>query len=316
MPLFRRSSTNQDSEENSGSDSANLQLGQETREALEAGRLPSSALNRIAVQGAENSSSFTSDFSVSEFLLMKQSGLTPITQVLGACVYRVGYYQFPAYGRGTIKALEDAHNNARSLAFSRMLDEAKAANADVVAGVRFLENSLELSGDTLSYSIIGTAMKAPEIKEILTSTNGSLLPVLTTLSGQELAKLLAGGFIPLGVVAHTSVLFTALSLSTLQAMRYIYSGGGNFEVPEFTQCYYDSKREVMGRISERAKAMGSSGIVGADLKIRSRGYTISQVSGDNPDSAIYTAEMVATAVGEVEARAISGKARLVVSMKS
>ncbi len=316
MPFFRRSRVDQSSKNSEDLERSLLKSGEETREALEAGRLPPSALSRLVAQSTEKDNSFTSDFSVNEFLLMKRNGLSPITQVLGACVYRVGYYQFPGYGRGTIKALEDAHNNARSLAFSRMLKEAKAVNADVVAGVRFIENSLELSGDSLSYSIIGTAMKAPEMREILASSRGNLFPILTTLSGQELAKLLTGGFIPLGVVAHTSVLFTALSFSTLQAMRYIYNGGGNFEVPEFTQCYYDSKRDVMGRVSEHARVLGASGIVGADLKIRSRGYTISQMGGENPDSAIYTAEMVATAIGEVEERGELEKARVVVNMKS
>ena len=315
MPFFRRSKADETKSSSRDSQAAQSQVAQETRTALEEGHLPPLALRRLKDLGGEKGGSFTSDFSVNEFLLMKQSGLVPLTQVLGACVYRVGYYQFPAYGRGTLRSLEDAHNKARSLAFSRLLDEAATVKADVVAGVRLIENSLELSGDTLSYSIIGTAMKAPELREILSSVSNSSGPVLTTLSGQDLAKLLINGFVPLGVVAHTSVLFTALSYSTLQAMRYIYSGGGNFEVPEFTQCYYDAKREVMAKIFEEATAKSASGVVGADLNITSRGYTISQMNGENPDSAIYTAEMVATAVGEVDGGGVLEKADLVVKMR-
>jgi uncharacterized protein YbjQ (UPF0145 family) len=315
MPIFRRSRSIQDATSGRADLDSFGVSAEETRAALEAGTLPPSAVLRLKSVGDRDGAAYTSDLSVNEFLLLRQAGLSPLTQVLGACVYQVGYYQFPGFGRGVIGPLQDAYNNARSTAFARMLMEAEAVDADVVTGVKVLDNRLDVGGNVISYSIVGTAMSFPKLRSVLVDRQGRSRPVLTTFSGQELAKIVSSGFIPLGLAAHTSVLFTALSYPTLQAMSYIYSGGGNFEIAEFTQCYYESRNAVMSRVHELARSLGAHGVVGADLKVASRGYSISQMNGENPDSAIYTAEMVATAIAELSLHEPFEKAQLVMSMK-
>ena len=79
---------------------------------------------------------FTSDLSINEFLLVKQSGFEPLGLVLGSSIYHIGFQQ-ANWGRNQeMSVLTQAMYHARELAMTRMEEEADQLGADGVVGVR------------------------------------------------------------------------------------------------------------------------------------------------------------------------------------
>src|SRR5947209_3622065 len=105
-------------------------------ESLAQGGIPLPAQHRLNdVRHRERF--FTSDLTVNEFLLARQSGLQPLTQVAGSSVYHVGWQdrRLPVYGySGEVEVVSDAMNNAAQLALGRLAEEAQRAGADAVVG--------------------------------------------------------------------------------------------------------------------------------------------------------------------------------------
>jgi uncharacterized protein YbjQ (UPF0145 family) len=86
---------------------------------------------------------FTSDLSVSEFLLVKQAGFDPMGLVMGTSIYQVSP-SFPPIPKGQpgleLVDMTRALYHARELAMNRMEEEAEALGADGIVGVRLEVN--------------------------------------------------------------------------------------------------------------------------------------------------------------------------------
>ena len=59
-------------------------------ERVKRGGIPLRAEERLAEERGEHRRLFTSDLSVSEFLLARDAKCSPISQVMGSCIYHVG----------------------------------------------------------------------------------------------------------------------------------------------------------------------------------------------------------------------------------
>ncbi len=103
--------------------------------------LPVHARERLTEMRSKNL--FTSDLSVSEFLLVKEAGFDPLGLVMGSSIYQIAP-QGQGMSQTTGGELVDVTRtlyDARQLAMARMEEEALALGADGVVGVR-LEVSL------------------------------------------------------------------------------------------------------------------------------------------------------------------------------
>src|SRR3954447_26999948 len=79
---------------------------------------------------------FTSDLSVSEFVLVREAGFDPVGMVMGTSIYQIAP-KIPADGRqGELVETSKALYHARELAMNRMEAEAEALGADGIVGVR------------------------------------------------------------------------------------------------------------------------------------------------------------------------------------
>ena len=79
---------------------------------------------------------FTSDFSVNEFMLVKEAGFYPRGLVFGSSIFHVGI-QTRRWGSNVeLDKLTQAMYSARELAMARMEEEAELLGADGVVGVR------------------------------------------------------------------------------------------------------------------------------------------------------------------------------------
>src|ERR1700712_5636407 len=96
---------------------------------------------------------FTSDLSVSEFLLVKEAGFDPVGLVMGSSIYQItpNIPQLPADAPGCeLEDMTRALYHARELAMNRMEEEADALGADGIVGVR-LTVDLSLNPQRLEY---------------------------------------------------------------------------------------------------------------------------------------------------------------------
>src|SRR5262249_17858551 len=144
---------------------------------------------------------FTSDLSVSEFVLARHAGCEPIAQVMGSSIFHVG--QIPDYKGKTseITIISDGHRRSRAAALSRLQQEAALVAADAVVGVHLRDRMITMGargkggddgGEVLEFTVVGTAVKAPWI------THAPGQPIVTDLSGQDLWALHVDGYEPCG----------------------------------------------------------------------------------------------------------------------
>jgi uncharacterized protein YbjQ (UPF0145 family) len=99
--------------------------------------LPQHARERLAEMRAKKL--FTSDLSVSEFLLVKEAGFDPLGLVMGSSIYQIAP-TIPQLAPGQpgceITDMTRALYHARELAMNRMEEEADELGADGIVGVR------------------------------------------------------------------------------------------------------------------------------------------------------------------------------------
>ncbi|HEY4462550.1 MAG TPA: heavy metal-binding domain-containing protein, partial [Streptosporangiaceae bacterium] len=98
---------------------------------------PQAADSRLAhTAGADPAGVFTSDLSVSEYVLLGEAGFEPLGFVVGSSIYHVGI-QVGRWGQNQeLQVLSQAMYNARELAMSRMQAEADHLGADGIVGVQ------------------------------------------------------------------------------------------------------------------------------------------------------------------------------------
>jgi len=172
---------------------------------LSAGRLPMRAQWRLAEQRGRaergEPGAFTSDLTIEEFAAIRSVGFSPVGQVMGSAVYNVGwaysgcgYYGYYGYGMAPVvpvPATQQLLNQARHRAVNRMRQECQALDGDGVVGVRLAVQRFHDIG--LEFFAIGTAVRADGRKR-------PKKPFTSDLSGQDFAKLLRAGWVPVALV--------------------------------------------------------------------------------------------------------------------
>jgi uncharacterized protein YbjQ (UPF0145 family) len=97
---------------------------------------PKAADGRLAhTAGANPAGVFTSDLSVSEYVLLGEAGFEPLGFVVGSSIYHVGLQAGRWSQNQELQVLTQAMYNARELALTRMQAEAAQAQASGIVGV-------------------------------------------------------------------------------------------------------------------------------------------------------------------------------------
>jgi uncharacterized protein YbjQ (UPF0145 family) len=228
--------------------------------------IPESGRERIARMKQEVARGFfTSDLSVNEFLLVKQSGFEPIGLVLGSSIYHIGFQQAMWNQNQEMTVLTQAMYHARDLAMTRMEEEADQLGADGIVGVRLDIGRYEWGADLAEFIAVGTAVKHRD-GELHRAPNGR--PFTSDLTGQDFATLLRAGYRPAGLVMGNCVYHVARQ-GMLASLRQI---GRNVEMPNFTQALYEARELAMERMQSEADELQAGGIVGARIVERSHGW--------------------------------------------
>ncbi|HTQ92025.1 MAG TPA: heavy metal-binding domain-containing protein [Streptosporangiaceae bacterium] len=253
--------------------------------------LPAVAEARMAEIRASGTwgSALTSD----EFAAIRSVGFAPAGQVLGACVYNIGYtggYACPSswggwgYGNvvpnqtktqvssragyGSFAPLVQAMYEARHKALDRMTAECEELGGHGVVGVRLTIGGFPAGG--LEFKAIGTAVRAPGVGPVSTwPHHGShrRRPFTSDLSGQDFAKLIMKGWVPAGLALGISIGSRHDDWLTVGQTRW---GSGNAEVTGFTELVNDARHDARQQLERDVARLGGEGVVIADMQMRVR----------------------------------------------
>jgi uncharacterized protein YbjQ (UPF0145 family) len=208
---------------------------------------------------------FTSDLSVSEFLLVKQAGFDPLGFVVGSSIYHIGFQQSSWKKSQEMAVLSRAMYEARELAMTRMEEEADQLGADGIVGVRLDIGRYDWGENMAEFIAVGTAVKHRG-GALHRAPNGR--PFTSDLSGQDFWTLLHAGHRPVGLVMGSCVYHVA-HRGMWQTMK---QAGQNIELSNFTQALYDARELAMERMQAEAEALNAEGIVGVQLEEKSHGW--------------------------------------------
>ena len=232
---------------------------QQSAVGMTQGGVPLDAIARLRrMRGEGGKPLFTSDLSVSEFVLLKELNMEPVGLVLGSSIYHVGLQYANYFNNEELGVLTQAMYHARELAMARMEEEAAALSADGIVGVKLEVGGYAWAENALEFTAIGTAVKAPAGSDYRT-VHGK--PFTSDLSVQDFYRLHEIGYIPAELVMGTCVYHIAHA-GFIQTMRTL---GTNIELPNYTAAIYDARELAMSRMQAEAEAHGAEGVVGMQI---------------------------------------------------
>src|ERR1700722_18676035 len=232
----------------------------ESMRHVQMGGLPLRAQLRLADEKRHHL--FTSDLTVSEFLLSQDAKCSPISQVMGSSIFHIGRIADYKGATGEIEMISQAHRDSRRLAISRCFQEAQILGADAVIGVRVQER-LITSGrhgkggddgdEVIEFTVFGTAVRAPWL------THDPGIPVVTDLSGQDLWALAQDGFEPCGFM------FEFCRYHVWHVMKNGFGADG--EVVAATQAIATARQLVEQKLLAQAAYFKSEFVVGSAVNL-------------------------------------------------
>jgi uncharacterized protein YbjQ (UPF0145 family) len=234
------------------------------------------------------SGTWSSALSADEFAAIRSTGFEPVGQVLGAAVYNIGYtggYGCPAYGTGygfgplgggygssmytgvtatsgsgtftSYAPLVRTMYQARRQAIGRMIAECQELGGHGVVGVTLTIGGFPAGG--LEFKAIGTAVRAPGKVRRLRE------PFTSDLSGQDFAKLILAGWVPVGLVLGISVGARHDDWTTVSQTRW---GAGNTEVSGYTELVNATRHDARHQLERDVTRHGADGVVLQEMEIR------------------------------------------------
>jgi uncharacterized protein YbjQ (UPF0145 family) len=223
---------------------------------------PQAADTRLAqTAGAQPGGVFTSDLSVSEYVLLGEAGFEPLGFVVGSSIYHVGVQVGRWSQNQELQVLSQAMYNARELAMARMQAEADHLGADGIVGVELRMQMYAWGQEVLEFVATGTAVKAIGGTGAHRAPNGRAFT--SDLTAQDFFRLLAAGAVPVAFVLGTCVYHIAHQ-SAMQALR---QAGQNQEMVQFTQGVYDARELALSRMQAEAMGARAGGIVGVNVAV-------------------------------------------------
>jgi uncharacterized protein YbjQ (UPF0145 family) len=228
---------------------------------------PQAADSRLAhTAGADPSGVFTSDLSVSEYVLLGEAGFEPLGFVVGSSIYHIGLQVGRWSQNQELQILTQAMYNARELAMARMRAEADHLGADGIVGVQLRMQNYAWGQGVLEFIATGTAVRA--LGSGGAGTAGAHRApdgraFTSDLSAQDFFRLLAAGAVPVAFVLGVCVYHIAHQ-SAMQSLR---QAGQNQEMVIFTQGIYEARELALARMQAEAAQAGTSGIVGVSVAV-------------------------------------------------
>jgi uncharacterized protein YbjQ (UPF0145 family) len=219
-----------------------------------------------------------------ELAAVSSAGFAPVGQVFGAAVYAAGSASGaicpgpPAAGvpvpeprspepgdPGVFAPLVEAMYQSRHAAIDRMAAECAALGGHGVVGVRLARTSYPLGG--LAFTAIGTAVRAAGTAAGPAPPARSGVPFTCDVSGQDFARLIIAGWVPVGLVLGIAVRARHDDRVTTRQAR-VWSR--NAEMAGWTELVNQARRDARRGLAEEVGRLGAEGVVTADMRMRVR----------------------------------------------
>jgi uncharacterized protein YbjQ (UPF0145 family) len=253
-----------------------------------------------------SSGTWGSALTADEFAAIRSAGFEPVGQVFGAAVFSAGSatgYGCPGApgssgggspprlatqvsglgGAGSFGPLVQAMDQARHTAVGRMITECAELGGHGVVGVHVSRGAFPLGGT--QFTVIGTAVRAPGV------AHGQAAPFTSDVSGQDFAKLIMTGWVPVGLALGISIGSRHDDRDTARQARW---RSGNAEVAGWadlvSQARHDARRQLEGDV----KRLGADGVVIATMQLQVRQRDCPATVGRHDH--IVEASLVGTAV--------------------
>jgi uncharacterized protein YbjQ (UPF0145 family) len=206
----------------------------------------------MTISKAEADSTFTSDLTVDEFVVLSVAGWEPLAFVSGDCTSDPGDGYWSVAGNQG-----DALTRGQNSAMERLRQQAADAGAAGVVGVRLNTTEITFEKEIPSlfhFSSIGTAVR-PTGK---VSTKNAV-PFTSHLSGQDTWALLEAGCEPRGMVFGVGFYRPKQLFQKHQR--------GFQEVSFLTDGVYTARERAMQHMQSQASALHASGVVGVTVEM-------------------------------------------------
>ena len=259
--------------------------------------LPPGAQARMAE--IRESGTWGSALTTNEFAAVRAAGFEPVGQVLGSCVYQLGYtaaYRCPGAWMGgagytdtgrysAFGPMVSALYDARRRALDRMTAECQALGGQGVVGVRLAIQRFPAGG--VEFQAIGTAVRAagPPVK--------LARPFTSHVTGQEFAKLVMNDWIPVSLVLGIAIGTRHDDYWTRMAAR---RWAGNQEITGYTDLVNRTRAHARAELHENVRRTGADGVVvsSIDLNISERECPVTEGQRDH----IVESTTVGTAIAK------------------
>jgi uncharacterized protein YbjQ (UPF0145 family) len=195
---------------------------------------------------------------------LEAAGFDVVGEVLGTTVMQIavpGYCglapkPMPRFGAPRSVGAElyaDALRTGRATALDRMVTEATGLRADGVVGVRLTDELVD--GGKHEFMALGTAVRAR-------SATRPARPFTTDLGGQDVAKLLLAGWVPVGLTDGISV--------TVQHEWPTNDRAGNYEISSYTNLLTYVRADARRDFARSAATLGGDGALLSSMYLRAR----------------------------------------------
>lgn len=211
-------------------------------------------------------SAFTTSFDGQELFCQVDAGYEPRSFVFGNVAYSIGIGRgitgaFKQLVKGEVRQYTDIFTSTRSLALARIVEEAKAAGANAVTGIR--TNILPYGASGVQEMVmIGTAA-SHSMADSLNPT-GVITSDLTAEETWNIAKM---GYMPQQLVLGTSVYSIGFVGGFKSFMRKFVKG----EVTELTQLIYGAREESLKKVQQQATELNADDVLGLKTYIYNLG---------------------------------------------
>jgi uncharacterized protein YbjQ (UPF0145 family) len=259
-------------------------------------------ITKLASRGA----TWGSVLSVGELAAVRSVGFEPVGQVFGAVVY-------PLFATAAVSCPGTAAPSLTPRAPGRVTGwegpAARIAQALYDGYRTAIDRMVSECSDLGGHGIVGTALQVTEtpadnfttatvqFKVIGTAVRGRGCPPLARpftaeLSGADFAKLLMGGWVPVGIVLGISAGGLHDTLVTTSSGPW---GTGNAEVPAYTSLMACVRQDARSRLERTVRELGAEGVVvsAMTLRVRSDACHAHLAGADHFAEAVITGTAVA-----------------------
>jgi uncharacterized protein YbjQ (UPF0145 family) len=237
--------------------------------------LPQAARDRVfRIQGG---STWGSTLSTDEFVAVCGAGFKPVGQVFGAGVYNIGYVgafgcaggwsssdpgparaltRVSGEGGLGVRPLVQALYEARHAVIDRMTADCAALGGHGVVGVSLTSGEFPLGG--LEFQAMGTAVRGAR-------ASAPPHPFSSDLSGQDFAKLIHAGWVPVGVALGISI---GARHDDQQTYSTTARGARNAEVDGYSELVNMARHDARVQLAADVARMGADGVVVSSIDLR------------------------------------------------